>query len=352
MLLTILAIETSCDETSAAILRNNEVLSNIVFSQEFHTKYGGIVPELASRAQITAIDRICKQAIEEAKINKDEINLVAATNGPGLIGSLLVGLNFAKTFAISRNIGFLGINHIEAHLYSSFIGEKSVEFPFISLIVSGGHTLLVLVSGYSKYKILGTTQDDAAGEAFDKVAKMLGLGYPGGPIIDKLAKEGSENFHRFPVSQVRENVYDFSFSGIKTSVLYFLKKNYRDYNTEAGRNNLPVNDICASFQKAVVESLVEKTILAAKDFNVNIITVSGGVSANSRLREEFKKSKSEGYKIHFPAAKYSTDNAAMVGYTAYLKAHIENLHPADRVAKEFKESLHKGAFARFDYENF
>ena len=347
MLLTIFAIETSCDETSAAILRNNTVLSNIVSSQLFHSKYGGIVPELASRAQISAIDRICNAAIEEAKINKNEINLVAATKGPGLIGSLLVGLNYAKAFAVSKSIKFLGINHIEAHLYSCFIGKESVKFPFISLIVSGGHTLLILVRNYSEYKILGQTQDDAAGEAFDKVAKMLGLGYPGGPIIDRLAKEGDENFHKFPVSQVKENVYDFSFSGIKTSVLYYLRKNFADYNTEEGRNNLPVNDISASFQKAVVGSLVKKTMLAAESFKVKTIAVSGGVSANSSLRKEFNKYTDRGYEIRFPEPKYSTDNAAMVGYAAYLKYTFCNLPE-----KAFEESLLEPTFAKFDCENF
>jgi len=347
MLLTIFAIETSCDETSSAILRNNTVLSNIVSSQLFHSKYGGIVPELASRAQISAIDRICNAAIDEARIDKNEINLVAATKGPGLIGSLLVGLNYAKAFAVSKRIKFLGINHIEAHLYSCFIGNKSVKFPFITLIVSGGHTLLIVVKNYSEHKILGQTQDDAAGEAFDKVAKMVGLGYPGGPIIDSMAKEGDENFHKFPTSQVKENVYDFSFSGIKTSVLYFLKKNYSNYNTEEGRKSLPVNDICASFQKAVVESLVEKTMLAAETSKVLTIAISGGVSANSRLRKEFDKYTSKGYEIRFPETKYSTDNAAMVGYAAYLKQTFGKLPE-----NAFEESLLEPSFAKFDYENF
>ena len=347
MLLTIFAIETSCDETSSAILRNNTVLSNIVSSQLFHSKYGGIVPELASRAQISAIDRICIAAIEEAKINKNEINLVAATKGPGLIGSLLVGLNYAKAFAVSKRIKFLGINHIEAHLYSCFIGKESVKFPFISLIVSGGHTLLILVKNYSVHKILGQTQDDAAGEAFDKVAKMLGLGYPGGPIIDRLAKEGNENFHKFPASNVRENVYDFSFSGIKTSVLYYLRKNFADYNTEEGRNSLPVNDISASFQKAVVDSLVKKTMLAAESFKVKTIAISGGVSANSGLRKEFNKFTDRGYEIRFPETKYSTDNAAMVGYAAYLKQTFGKLRE-----KAFEESLLEPPFAKFDCGNF
>ncbi len=321
----IFAIESSCDETSASILRDNTVLSNIISSQHFHTAYGGIVPELASRAHIEAIDEIASEAFKHANVTKKDIKLVAATAGPGLIGSLLVGYNYAKSFAISRKLEFLGINHIESHLYSCFIGHEEIEFPFIALIVSGGHTLLVLVKNYFDYRILGGTQDDAAGEAFDKVAKLMGLGYPGGPLIDKLAKEGNEKFHEFPKANVKENIYDFSFSGIKTSVLYFLKKNYGDIKDENVIKNIPLKDISASFQKAVIGSLVEKTLMAAEEFGVKIIAVSGGVSANSKLKNEFGKLKEKGFKINFPALEYSTDNAAMIGYTAYLKNRFSNL---------------------------
>jgi N6-L-threonylcarbamoyladenine synthase len=341
------AIESSCDETSAAVLRDNTVLSNIISSQHFHTKYGGIVPELASRAHINTIDEITSAAFNESGIKKENINLVSATLGPGLIGSLLVGCNYAKAFAVSKNIRFLGINHIESHLYSCFIGKEKIDFPFIALIVSGGHTILVVVKNYFEHKILGLTQDDAAGEAFDKVAKLMGLGYPGGPIIDKLANDGNENFHKFPHANVKESIYDFSFSGIKTSVLYFLRNNYGDIKDNSIRKNIPVNDVAASFQKAVIGSLIEKTILAADNNNVKSIAVSGGVSANTKLKAEFGKMINKGYKIHFPELKYSTDNAAMIGYTAYLKSKYTNINN-----KKWEEYLFKPAFARFDYKNF
>lgn len=333
----ILAIESSCDETSASILRENEVLSNIISSQYFHKEYGGIVPELASRAHIRSIDKIVNSAFEEANIAKKEITVIAATQGPGLIGSLLVGYNYAKGFAIANGIPFYGINHIESHLFSCFIGKKEIDFPLIALVVSGGHTILFHVESVTKYSVMGETQDDAAGEAFDKVAKMLGLEYPGGPLIDKLAKEGNEKFHNFPVSRLKDSIYDFSFSGIKTSVLYFLKKNY-----DEGRANLPLNDIAASFQKAVVDSLVEKTILAAKKHGVKHIAVSGGVSANSKLRDEFSKYNAKGFKVHFPEKIYSTDNAAMIGYTAYLKRSFSDntLYKDDVLASAFPRFHH------------
>jgi N6-L-threonylcarbamoyladenine synthase len=309
----ILAIESSCDETSAAVLKDQLILSNIISSQFFHKEFGGIVPELASRSHIKTIDKIVNSAIDDSKIDISELGCIAATAGPGLIGSLLVGFNYGKGFALARNIPFLPVNHIESHLFSSFIGHDKISFPFISLVVSGGHTILFYVEGVNSYKVLGETQDDAAGEAYDKVAKMLGLEYPGGPEIDKLASEGNEDYHKFPSANVKGNIFDFSFSGIKTSVLYFLRKNFPDLK------HLPLNDICASFQKAVVSSLVEKTRLAADKNGVKTITVSGGVSANSRLRNEFNMLAENGYKIFFPEKKYSTDNAAMIGYLAYLK---------------------------------
>ena len=337
------AIETSCDETSAAVLRDNEVLSNIVSSQHFHTEYGGIVPELASRAHISIIDKISGSAFKESGIDSGMIGMVSATRGPGLIGSLLVGLNYAKAYSIAKKLDFFGIDHIESHLYSCFIGQEEIEFPFISLIVSGGHTILVIVKDYFKYQILGQTQDDAAGEAFDKAAKMLGLGYPGGPLIDKLARDGNENFHRFPLSYVKENPYDFSFSGIKTSLLYYIRKNFSDIKGKFSGYESQLRDIAASYQKAVVESLIEKTILASDNHNIRKIAISGGVSANSKLREEFRKLTEQGYIIFFPEKKYSTDNAAMTGYTAYLKyKHFGKL----------KSMLEQPAFARFDYDNF
>ncbi|MBZ0201703.1 MAG: tRNA (adenosine(37)-N6)-threonylcarbamoyltransferase complex transferase subunit TsaD [Ignavibacteria bacterium] len=329
------AIESSCDETSAAILDNFEVRSNIILSQLFHKDYGGIVPELASRAHIKTIDKIVKSSFDEANLSELDIGLVAATRGPGLIGSLLVGFNFAKGFAASNNIPFIGIDHIESHLFSCFIGKAEIEFPFISLVVSGGHTILFLVCGYNDYKVLGQTQDDAAGEAFDKVAKMLGLEYPGGPLIDKLAKVGNEDYHKFPEAEIKGSPYDFSFSGIKTSVLYYLRKNFPGDTLK-----IPLNDLCASFQKAVVGSLVSKTISAAKNYGIKNIAVSGGVSANSRLRNEFMKCTSNGYNVFFPEKIYSTDNAAMIGYTAYLKY----IHSP---AGSFDNEILKQAFARF-----
>ncbi|MCI0450524.1 MAG: tRNA (adenosine(37)-N6)-threonylcarbamoyltransferase complex transferase subunit TsaD [Chlorobi bacterium] len=328
------AVETSCDETSAAILSDNTVLSNVISSQYFHSEFGGIVPELASRAHIKTIDKIAGSALEKSGIKKNNINLVAATRGPGLIGSLLVGYNYAKAFSIALNIPFIGINHIESHLFSCFIGQDEIEFPFIALVVSGGHTILFLVKDYTNYNVFGETQDDAAGEAFDKVAKMLGLEYPGGPAIDNLAKDGDENYHSFPSANLKAQIYDFSFSGIKTSVLYFLKKRFND------KSKLPLNDICASFQKAVVTSLVEKTMLAAKNFGIKSIAISGGVSANSKLRSGFLKFENDSYKIHFPEKIYSTDNAAMIGYYAYLKYKYS-------LEKDWQKELFEQAFARF-----
>lgn len=330
------AIESSCDETSASILSNEKVLSNVISSQLFHKEYGGIVPELASRAHISSIDTIVSEAFRKSGVKVSEIDLVAATRGPGLIGSLLVGFNYAKGLALSQNIHFMGINHIEAHLFSCFIGDATVEFPFIALVVSGGHTMIFLVESFFEYRILGQTQDDAAGEAFDKVAKMLGLEYPGGPIVDELAKTGNPDFHKFPVSNIREKEFDLSFSGIKTSVLYFLKKNY--IGTEA---KIPVNDICASFQKAVITSLVSKTMKAAEKFNIKNVAVSGGVSANSALRLAFNEYAATGYNIHFPKKVYSTDNAAMIGYLAYSRFKVAQTRGIGR-------NLFENAFARFE----
>lgn len=337
------AIESSCDETSAAILDDSKVLSNIISSQYFHKEYGGIVPELASRAHIKIISAIAKQAFKESGVSKSDISLVSATRGPGLIGSLLVGFNYAKGFALAGNIPFMGIDHIESHIYSCFIGKEKIDFPFISLVVSGGHTILFLVNSSTSYKVLGNTHDDAAGEAFDKVAKMLGLEYPGGPLIDKLACEGNPDFHVFPKSNIKSRPYDFSFSGIKTSVLYYLKKNFGEsMENYKSKDIFPLKDIAASFQKAVTGTLVDKTIKAATDNNIKTIAVSGGVSANSCLRAQFKKYENKGYKIFFPDNIYSTDNAAMIGYNAYIKFKaLGNIVP--------QESLLQKAYSRFNY---
>jgi N6-L-threonylcarbamoyladenine synthase len=272
----ILGIETSCDETSVSILNDKKILSNIISSQLFHSDFGGVVPEIASREHLRNLLSITKQALKEANHNINEIDLIACTSEPGLAGALLIGLNFSKALAFSLNQPFIPVNHIQAHLYSPFLNEEEIEFPFISLIVSGGHTLLIFVEDFFKHKILGNTLDDAAGEAFDKVAKMLGLAYPGGPIIDKLSKKGNKSYHKFPIANTKENEYDFSFSGIKTSVLYHLK----NIKFDEIKNDVLISDICASFQDAVVNTLFEKTLRASRKFKTNTISISGGVSAN------------------------------------------------------------------------
>jgi N6-L-threonylcarbamoyladenine synthase len=310
-----LAFETSCDETSAAVLDNDTVLSNIVLSQMFHSEWGGVVPEIASREHLKSIVSITETALEKADVKLKDINLIAAANEPGLIGALLIGMSYAKMLAASLEVPFIPVNHIQAHLYSSFLEGEKPEFPFISLIVSGGHTLLVLVKDYFVHQVIGTTVDDAAGEAYDKVAKLLGLGYPGGPVIDKLARTGDRKFHKFPLANVKNSPFDFSFSGIKTSVLYFL----RNIQEEKKKDEKFIADVCACFQEAVTESLMKKTISAARKFGVENIAVSGGVSANSELKSKFLKLRGKGYKIFIPSAEYTTDNGAMIGLTAYLK---------------------------------
>lgn len=338
-----LAIETSCDETSASALNNDKVLSNIISSQLFHTKYGGVVPEVASRQHLKKIIDVTEESIRRANISLNEIDLISATSEPGLIGALLVGFNFAKSLAVSLNKPFVSVNHIQAHLYSNFLEDQKPEFPFIGLIVSGGHTLLILVEDFFKHRILGRTMDDAAGEAFDKVAKLLGLGYPGGQLIDKLSLDGNKYFHKFPSANIKSNELDFSFSGIKTSVLYFLKK----IEFEKNKNEKLTKDICASFQDAVVNSLFKKTLEASNKYNVRIISISGGVSANSELRNKFNSLSNDGYKIYFPGLEYTSDNAAMIGLTGYYKyCHSDN--------KEYfhSDSLKVNAGPKLNYENF
>lgn len=338
-----LAIETSCDETSAAVLNEGNVLSNIISSQEGHSGYGGIVPEIASRAHLESIVSITEQAVKKAGINLKDIGLISATSGPGLIGALLVGLNFAKSLAVSLEIPFVPVNHIQSHLYSNFLCGQKAVFPFIGLIVSGGHTLLVLVEGFNKHKILGNTNDDAAGEAFDKVAKLLGLGYPGGPEIDRYSKGGNENFVRFPKAKIKNRKYDFSFSGIKTSVLYYL----RDASDADKSRTGFVNDICASFQKSVIEDLFDKTSSACREYNVMEVSVSGGVSANSALRNKFNSLESENFRVYFPEKEYATDNAAMIGLTGYF-----NYNSCKDKSFYNSESLKVPAKAKLDYDNF
>lgn len=346
----ILAIETSCDETSVSILENNKILSNVISSQLFHSEWGGVVPEIASREHLKNIVLVTEKAFQEASSNNtgddnqlaiNDIDLVAATSHPGLIGALLVGLNYAKGIAASRNIPFVPVNHIQAHLYSVFI-ENEVEFPFLCLIVSGGHTMLVKVNGFFQHTILGTTLDDAAGEAFDKGAKMLELGYPGGAVIDKLAKTGNKTFHKFPISVTKGNEFDFSFSGVKTALMYYLKKLRSEDKDETF-----LNDICASYQEAIVKMLFDKTFSAAKQNKIKNIAIVGGVSANSRLKEKFKELSAQGYKIYVPSIQYTMDNAAMIGITAYFM--YENSKDKSYF---YRSSLDTSAKARLDYENF
>lgn len=343
----ILAFETSCDETSVSVLRcdtiNNKVLSNIISSQLFHSEFGGVVPEIASREHLKNISHITKQALEKANVSLKEIDLVCATSEPGLIGALLVGLNYAKAIACAIKKPFVPVNHILSHLFSNMLSSQQEKFPFIGLIVSGGHTLLVHVQSYTDIKILGSTIDDATGEAFDKVAKILGLGYPGGPVVDKLAKQGDYKYHKFPLAIVKDTEYDFSFSGIKTSVLYFLRK----INFNEVKNDKLIADVCASFQYAVVESLYKRAYDACKEYNVRIISVSGGVSANSALKEKFNSLKEKGFEIYFPEIQYSMDNAAMIGLTGYLKYK----NSSEKYLYDL-ESLKTNAKARLDYERF
>ncbi|MBI5399775.1 tRNA (adenosine(37)-N6)-threonylcarbamoyltransferase complex transferase subunit TsaD [Candidatus Saganbacteria bacterium] len=311
----IVAIETSCDETAAAVVRDGqEVLSNVISSQiEFHKKYGGIVPEVAARKHIEVINPVIKEALERANVGFGDINAVAVTYGPGLVGSLLVGLCAAKAIAWGRKIPLVEVNHLEGHIYANFLNSKSkiLSFPFISLLVSGGHTMIILVKGHGEYETLGRTRDDAAGEAFDKVARFLGLGYPGGPVIDKLAKRGNPAAIKFPRPMMDQG-YDFSFSGIKTAVV--------NYVSRLTLHASQVPDLVASFQEAIVETLVEKTIRAAKDRNVQIVTLAGGVSANSSLRSRLqKRGQKEGLEVIIPPFEYCTDNAAMIGCAGYYK---------------------------------
>jgi N6-L-threonylcarbamoyladenine synthase len=313
----VLAIETSCDDTGAAVLLNGrKILSNVVSSQvSVHQKYGGVVPELASRKHIEAIVPIVTEALETAKVTLKEIGGIAVTQGPGLVGSLLVGLSFAKSIAFARGLPFIGINHIEAHLSAIFLEENIPKFPFIGLVVSGGHTSLFRMDGFGKYKRLGQTRDDAAGEAFDKVAKLLGLGYPGGPIIDALSKAGNPRAVRFPRPVLSKNSLDFSFSGLKTAVVNYVKAHPEP--PEGYPEDL-IKDIVSSFQEAVVEVLLRKTLQAAQHQGLKRIVLSGGVAANQRLRERMiEETHQKKLKLYLPSPSFCTDNAAMVGVVGY-----------------------------------
>jgi N6-L-threonylcarbamoyladenine synthase len=327
--MNVLGLETSCDETAAAVLKDGiKVLANVVSSSiNFHRKYGGIIPEIAFRKQLETIIQVVDCALKEAKIKLKDIDLISATEGPGLLGSLLVGISFAKAINLSWEIPFLGVNHLYSHIYSSFLNGKKFAFPLIALVVSGGHTSLYHLKDFRQIHLLGLTQDDACGEAFDKVAKILGLGYPGGPIIEKLAKKGDPKKIKFGCSNTKKAL-NFSFSGIKTAVLYYAQKNLA--KPQAAGRSLAVADICASFQEAVIDVLVNKSILACRLKNTDNLVIGGGVAANNRLREKFsQKAKERGLHLFLPAKEYCTDNAAMVaglGYRLYKLGRKSNLN--------------------------
>ena len=313
----ILGIESSCDDTSAAILQGQKILSNIVANQEVHTQYGGVVPELASRAHQQNIIPVVDAAIKKANIKKEDITAISFTKGPGLLGSLLVGSSFSKSFAMGMDIPLIAVNHMQGHILSHFIdeGESMPKFPFLCLTVSGGHTQIVQVDSPNKMNVIGTTIDDAAGEAFDKSAKLLGLPYPGGPLIDKHAKTG--DIHAFEFGKPKIKELDFSFSGLKTSILYKIQNNMQK-NPKFIEENLA--DLCASIQHSIVSILLKKLEKAIKQTGIKQLAIAGGVSANSYLRSELKNlSETKGYKLYIPKFEYCTDNAAMIAIAGYFK---------------------------------
>ena len=314
--INILAIETSCDETAAAVVRNGrEVRSNIISSQiELHKLYGGVVPEIASRKHIEKINQVIEEALSVAKITLEEIDAIGVTYGPGLVGALLVGVAEAKAISFATKKPLIGVHHIEGHVSANYIEHKQLKPPFLCLIVSGGHTHLVLVKDYGEYEIIGKTRDDAAGEAFDKVARAIGLGYPGGPKIDKLSKEGRSDAISFPRAHIEGSPYDFSFSGLKSAVLNYIN------SMEMKKEDINRADVAASFQAAVVDVLVTRTIMAAKDFDMKKVAIAGGVAANSALREAMANAcRQNALDFYYPSPVFCTDNAAMIGVAAYYE---------------------------------
>jgi N6-L-threonylcarbamoyladenine synthase len=317
MSVVILGIESSCDDTSAAIIRDEVILSNVIANQKVHSEYGGVVPELASRTHQQNIIPVVVKAIKDAGVSIDDINAVAFTRGPGLMGSLLVGTSFAKGFALARNLPLIDVNHLHAHVLAHFVKEKEDDtdqpsFPFLCLLVSGGNSQIIVVKNHLDMEIIGQTIDDAAGEAFDKCAKIMGLPYPGGPLIDKYAKEGDPE--RFKFNKPRIKNYDYSFSGLKTSFLYFLRDKMRNDPEFINKNK---NDLCASLQKTIVDILMDKLIKASKDTGIRQIALAGGVSANSGLREAVKNNRN--WETFIPKFSYTTDNAAMIAINGYYK---------------------------------
>ncbi len=312
----ILAVESSCDETAAAVVKNGrEVLSNIISSQiELHTQYGGVVPEIASRKHIEKINQVMEEALSEAHMTLDKMDAIAVTYGPGLVGALLVGVAAAKAVAYAAGKPLIGVHHIEGHISANYIENKELKPPFLCLVVSGGHTHLVRVEDYGVYKIVGRTRDDAAGEAFDKVARAIGLGYPGGPKIEKVSREGNADAIVFPRAKVAENPYDFSFSGVKSAVLNFING--------CKMKDIPVvqADVAASFQKAVTDVLIEHAMMAVKEFQIDKFAIAGGVASNNTLRTGMQEAcKKAGVEFYYPSPVFCTDNAAMIGTAAYYE---------------------------------
>lgn len=319
-MITILGIESSCDDTAAAVIQDEVLLSNVISSQKVHESYGGVVPELASRAHQQNIIPVVDQALKKAGVTKEDITAVAFTRGPGLMGSLLVGTSFAKGFSTAMNVPMIEVNHLHAHVLAHFIKESKDDdnqpkYPFLCLLVSGGNSQIILVKAYDEMEIIGQTIDDAAGEAFDKCAKVMGLGYPGGPVVDRLAKEGDPI--KFKLNKPHLQGYDYSFSGLKTSFLYLLRDELKKDPDFIEKNKA---DLCASLQKTIIDVLMEALRRAAKDLGIKEVAVAGGVSANSGLRAAFEDhAKRYGWKIHIPPFGYTTDNAAMIAMTGYFK---------------------------------
>ena len=328
----ILAIESSCDDTAAAILQNDKVLSNIVANQLIHNQYGGVVPELASRAHQQNIVPVIDAALRKANIQKEQLTAIAFTQGPGLMGSLLVGGSFAKSLSLALNIPLIAVNHMQAHILAHFIDEEGYpkpEFPFLALTISGGHTQIVKVNDYFDMEIIGETNDDAVGEAFDKSAKILGLPYPGGPLLDKNAQLG--NPKAFVFTKPKVPGLDFSFSGLKTAILYFIQKNVSANPTFIEEN---LNDICASIQYTIIEILMDKMKMAVNQTGINRIAIGGGVSANSGIRNAMKEAQTKyGWQTYIPKFEYTTDNAAMIGIVGYQKYLQENFETSDVLSK-------------------
>ncbi len=335
----ILGIESSCDDTSAAVIQDQKILSNVIANQEVHKNFGGVVPELASRAHQQNIIPVIESALQKANISKNQLNAIAFTRGPGLLGSLLVGTSFAKTFAMGLDVPLIEIDHMQAHILAHFIKDSDTDivpsFPFLCLTVSGGHSQIVKVNDYFDMEIIGKTIDDAAGEAFDKAAKILGLPYPGGPLVDKYAKLGNPEAFKFSEPRIKD--FDYSFSGLKTAFLYLIRDELKK-NEHFIEENL--NDLCASIQHTIVKVLLKKLILAAKHTNINEIAIAGGVSANSEIRKRLIEMQAElGWKVFIPKFQYTTDNAAMIAITGYLKFLKSEF--TDQKAKPYARSINR-----------